>query len=355
MRKILLTVIIFSLSLFFLGAVTATYQAKPHLHFQTFNEVYQTRYGGTGTNPFTGKLVTHIGAFTIDTEGLTVQNLALFSQLDTNYEFKGPRTTGPNAKFGFRPASVVFYNNQQWGGYLDQGTKTPIEPRGVPMNGTIIVDFYLVSDEPASVFIMDGAYTHNAGQMNTFYVSFATQSDFWNATFDPMSVNGGEPGQSLPYLDGGPEFTDEEIPYGDPPVVETLDYAISVLNERSISLFDAIEDKKTKVADLQASVTNGAPNMSYALDVVFTNYANTNPFRMTLQDNSNNSPTIPYKLFFNNEEAKPGKRITWDGLSNLTKTLEIQVYGINAQAAQQALAGYYQDTIIVNVIPVDTI
>lgn len=349
---LLITIALFLLTSLF-GAVEATYQARPALNFQKFNDIYQQRYGGVGGNPFPGKLATHIGTFTVNTGGATVRNFALNSTHDNNFYFSGPRSTGTGT-FGFVAASVVKYGNKLYGTKLYYPPRHPIQPTNFPMTGTIVIDFYLISWEDDIFFVEDGTYTHTSGKMPPFSVTFSTsQSDFWSASFDPMSVNGGTPGQSLPYLHNGSDtFPDEEIPYGDPP--ELVNYTFTIINKKSLNLPDAYGDNKGEVATAQLTLSNGDPNKNYGVTVIFTNQTNTNPFRMVIPDLPN-SPSIPYRLYFKNKVVTPGGLNSWDGLSNGVYTETIRVTQVNQTTTEVLPPDTYRDTIVVTIIPNDTV
>jgi hypothetical protein len=360
MQKVLLTaLVLLFLILMPATAVVATYQAASVLHFEKFNDVYQQRYGGIGGNHFAGKLVTHIGTFTIDTQGATIQNLALNSTHDDNYYFTGPRTTGPNASFGFFVGSIVQHGNTLWGSSLNQGHKNPIQPTGHPMKGTITVDFYLISWEGAQFFIEDGTYTHTQGQMSNFSIHFSTDGDFWNASFDPMSVNGGTAGQALPYLSGGGSLSDNDIIYGDPP--DLVQYSFSINDNLDvINLAHATDSNKTRVATSTITTQAGNTASTYGVTVTFTNSENAPPFRLKhVEQNGNGGnrlSSIDYSLYFNNTLVDPGDSVPWYGLPpSGTRSLDIMVTGVNHQQAHNALSGEYRDIVYVTVTPIDTI
>lgn len=352
-RPIILVLLLSLLSPLF-GAVTATYKAKPVLHFELFDDVYQQRYGGIGGNHFAGKLVTHIGSFEIETGGETVRNLSLNSSHDYNFYFKGPHIKNPEASFGFFLGSIVKYGNSLWETYLNKGARNPIEPMGHPMTGTITVDFYLVSWEGASVFVKDGSYTHTSGNLPPFSVAFSTGGDYWNASFDPMSVNGGVPGQSLPYFhDGSDTFPDEEIDYGDPP--ELFSYNFTIKDEQAITLSDAFGSNKAQVAKAEMMVVNGTPFKTYGVEVLFTTLDQSSTFEMK-RVGMPSATTIPYTLLFGNEEVEPGMVIDWDGLKNGQMAARaIQVTNISQHATSTLLSGTYRDTIYINITPKDTV
>ena len=135
---------------------------------------------------------------------------------------------------------------------------------------------------------------------------------------------------------------------------EQANYDFLITNKQAITLADAVGNRKAKVAEAQITITNGQANKDYGVNVIFTNQANTNPFRLTMQ-NVNNRPTIPYSLYFNNKTVIPGGDNEWTGLKNgITKSLDIQVTDVSVNDATMALAGSYQDVIIVNISPLDT-
>jgi len=190
--------------------------------------------------------------------------------------------------------------------------------------------------------------------MTPFSVTFSTSAkDFWGATFDPMSVNGGTPGQTLPYLYTGTDtFPDEEIPYGDPP--DLVNYSFTIIGQRPIELADAYGDNKAEVATAHLSLGNGDTSKSYGVEITFTNDAGTNPFQMVIPEDDN-SPTIPYRLYFDNKIVTPGRSHDWDGLTNGTYTKAIQVTRIDQSTAELLPPGTYRDTIIVTISPKDTV
>ena len=135
---------------------------------------------------------------------------------------------------------------------------------------------------------------------------------------------------------------------------EQANYDFLITNKQAITLADAVGNRKAKVAEAQITITKGQANKDYGVNVIFTNQANTNPFRLTMQ-NVNNPPTIPYSVYFNNKTVIPGGDNEWTGLKNgITKSLDIQVTGVSTNDAAMALAGSYQDVIIVNISPLDT-
>ena len=218
----------------------------------------------------------------------------------------------------------------------------------------IILDFFLVSYNPARVFIENEKYTHESGTVGTFSISFSSENiDFWNADFDPVV---GENGQTLleqPYLESGAIIPEEEIPYGDPTEYSHYDFTI-IDNQDHFDLFSAIGNKTAYLATAQVIVSNINATNTYGMTLAFTNQTNTDPFKMSLVGGSG-SHYIEYKLFFNNTMVVPGIPIDWnEPVVNGTFIKAIEVTQIQESAVENLLEGTYSDTITVNLTPKDS-
>ncbi|MDY0304722.1 MAG: hypothetical protein RBQ65_08815 [Sphaerochaeta sp.] len=327
------------------AAITATYEPNPNFHFEkSFAPL------------ITGRLVAHIGTLTFNTNGENFFDPNIIHvNLSTQFGFTGP-IVWPNSnpkieETFFHLYAVSTIKNKTQANPIWQGDgASPIRTDNGNLNvNVLVVQLYLVSDQPWSVYSLNSAYSLTTGTLGNFSVAVANQGGGYDQGGMDISLNGNPPGTSAPILPPGTSPTNPTIVYGDPP--PQVNYDFSIINTQAINLLDGVGALKTKVADARIIVTNGQANTEYGVNVIFTNLANTNPFRLTMQD-VNNPPSIPYSLYFNNKMVIPGGDNEWTGLENgVQETLVIQVTEISADDANQALAGYYQDTIVVNILP----
>lgn len=297
------------------------------------------------------------GRYTINTNGETIYSLGVHTNISDPIFFKGKTTWGEGSTVGFQAKAIlkcgtIFTKSDLW-----QGLKNPIHPQATPLKGTITIDFYLISNNNASIFIEDETFTHVSGTtVGTFYVSYLTDKDtgFWGNNNIPIQGEDGQPIPAQPYLESGTATPQEEIPYGDPP--DNVHYEFSIFNEQPIELLSACGTEKAQAATAQVTVSNGDPSKSYGITLTFTNLNNTPPFKMTLSDNLPDPPSIAYQLFFNDTlVTAPGGSADWDNLSNSTFTKHIYVTGVNETTANSLPQGTYKDIVYVSITPNDTI
>lgn len=332
------------------ATITATYEPNPYFHFEK------------GFSPLnTNRLVAHVGTLTFNTGGDDFFDPNIIHvNLSTQFGFTGPMVW-PNSDPKIRESFFTLYavstikNKTQVTPIWEGDGSSPIRTGGGNLNvNVLVVQLYLVSDQPWSVYVLNAAYALTTGTLGNFSVAVANQGGGYypgGGGFD-ITLYSPHPGTSAPILPPGTSPTNPTIVYGDPP--EQANYDFLITNKQAITLADAVGNRKAKVAEAQITITNGQANKDYGVNVIFTNQANTNPFRLTMQ-NVNNPPTIPYSLYFNNKTVIPGGDNEWTGLKNgITKSLDIQVTGVSTNDAAMALAGSYQDVIIVNISPLDT-
>jgi|LSQX01.1.fsa_nt_gb hypothetical protein len=330
--------------------ITAEYIAASPLHFEQ------------GFYPLnTSKIVMHLGTLTISTDGEALIDPNLLNMnLSTQFGFTGPVwwSTGPWAEpkmqetyFHLWAFSTVNGVTQANPLYESDGSQ-PLRAGGGNLSvSEFVAELYLVGDQNWTIYEENATYTLTKGSLDTFTVAVAKGPSGFDNGGTLIAVNGRSPEIATSILPANTQPTDPII-YGAPP--EQANYDFLITNKQAISLADAVGNGKAKVADAQITITNGQANKEYGVNIIFTNQANTNPFRLTMQ-NVNNPPTIPYSLFFNNQLVIPGGDNEWTGLKNgITKSLDIMVTGISADDANKALAGSYQDVIIVNISPLDT-
>lgn len=214
-----------------------------------------------------------------------------------------------------------------------------------------IVYFYVVSEQPLSDYKFGGLYTLNSGVFGDFQVAVATSGSGYPDGGVNISVNGAPPESNTPVLSPGSSSSDPTIIYGDPS--DQVMFFLTIKDQQIISLAQAKGNSKAKVATAEMDIINGASGVEYAVDVIFTNLANTNPFELVWQGGGSTPPSIPYYLFFNEHPVTPGNSVPWSGLVNGPQSKNIFVTGVDEDDIQQALSGHYEDTIVVNIVPVD--
>nr|WP_319474187.1 hypothetical protein [uncultured Sphaerochaeta sp.] len=212
-RKTVLVVFLILPSFLVIGAI-ASYTTYP-LYLESYNTIYLDKYGSSGTNHYPNLMDMHLGRFTVDTQEDTIRSFALHSNISNEFTFRGRTTWSPNkiSSLGFHPVAILKYGSKLYNSNLNQGIINPINPTNTPMTGAIFIDFYLVSYNPASVFIENERYTHKSGTAGNFSVSFSSDTiGFWNANLDPVEGENGQPLPELPYLDSGTITPEDEIP-----------------------------------------------------------------------------------------------------------------------------------------------
>lgn len=355
MKKRMLLILLLSLPSLLVAGVIATYTTYP-LHLESYNSIYLDTYEGTGTNHYQGCMAMHMGRYAIDTQGETVTNFALISNISNEFELYGPTKNNENVDvaIGFHPVAIVRYETQLYNSNLNQGYKNPINPTNTSMTGEIIIDFYLVSYEPDSIFIEHVQYAHTKGSFGNFSISFSSDgNDFWNASLTPVSGENNLPIPEQPYLISGATVPEEGVPFGDP--TEQVLYSFVILdNVNTFDLAKAINRKRAHLATAQVTISKTKSTKPCGVRLTFTNQTNTNHFMMSHEDESV-SQTIEYKLFFNGSTIDPGDSVDWDGLTyGKTFQKDIEVTRIKKRDVDDLLEGLYSDTITVNLTPKDS-
>lgn len=350
-KRMLLTLLLILPSLLAAGVI-ATYTTYP-LHLESYNSIYAGKYEGIGTNHYQDLMAMHMGRCTIDTGGETLQNLALFSNISNEFSFSGRTWWNPQSltSLGFHAVAILKYESQLYNSNLNQGYKNPINPTDTSMTGDITIDFYLISYNPASVFIENEAYSHTSGTIGTFSVSFSTgDEDFWNAEWEPVVDESNQPIPAQPYLGSGEETPEESVPYGDPKFHSSF---VILNNEEEFDISKAIGKKKAYIATAQVTISNADTTKPCGVRLTFTNQTNTDTFMMRHEDESV-SQTIAYKLFFNGSTIDSGDSADWDDLSNGVFSEPIKVTQIKKSDVDNLLEGAYRDTITVTLTPKDS-
>ncbi|MFA5448442.1 MAG: hypothetical protein WC233_09235 [Sphaerochaeta sp.] len=324
MKSLRILFLLLLLPIYLHAAITATYEPVPALHFEK------------GFSPLnTNKLIAHIGTLTIHADGEELFDPNILNvNLSIKVAFTGPMQWGGLAQIQetfFHIYAVSTVNGVTQANPLWYDSMQPLRSENGNLNvANFVAELYLVGDQDWSRYTPNATYTMTQGMLGGFKVGVANSEHGYNGSNSTLiSVNGNPP--KLP----SPQIT--------------------IKGQQAISLHQAIGSLTTRVAEAEVVIHNGANGKQYAVDVVFTNLFNTSPFHLVWQGGGSNPPSIPYSLHFNNSNVTPGQPIRWEGLTHTPQSKDILVTGFTASAAQQALAGYYQDTIIVNVIPVNTI
>ncbi|NLK05234.1 MAG: hypothetical protein GX315_02620 [Spirochaetales bacterium] len=355
MKKRMLLILLLSLPSLLVAGVIATYTTYP-LHLESYNSIYLDTYEGTGTNHYQGCMAMHMGRYAIDTQGETVTNFALISNISSEFELYGPTKNNVtvDVAIGFHPVAIVRYETQLYNSNLNQGYKNPINPTNTSMTGEIIIDFYLVSYEPDSIFIENVQYAHTKGSFGNFSISFSSDgNDFWNASLTPVSGENNLPIPEQPYLISGSTVPEEGVPFGDP--TEQVLYSFAIFNNHeSFDITKAFGLDETFIATAQVTLEYADPTKLYAVTLTFTNQTNSDTFMMT-HENPSVDQTIGYKLSFNGYTIDPGDSVDWNGLSEGSSNKDIKVTQIKKSDVDKLLEGLYSDTITVNLTPKDSV
>ncbi len=353
MKRILLMVIVFLLTTLPVFGVIATYSTYP-LKLESYNSIYMNKYGGTGTNHYQDMMAMHIGRFTIDTQGPKIRSLALISNISNEFEFIGPTTWNPDSTdtLGFHGVAILKYGSALYNSNLNQGNINPINPTNTPMDGIITIDFYLISHNPASIFLPNKNYTHQSGIVGNFSISYSKKNkDFWNTDFDPMPGPNGLPISPQPYLGSGTVTPDVAVPYEDPNV-PLFDFSI-IEQQESFDLQMAIGNSLALIAKAQVIVSNADASDPCGVTLTFSDGTAHEFFSMSHTEDSE-LPNISYKIHFDGNILGPGDSVDWVGFVNNTYTKDMFVTGISQTEVDNLVEGTYSDTITIHLTAKDT-
>lgn len=344
----LLAILLLLLPLSVGAAITVTYEPTPAFHFEPSFPPLDT-----------GRLVGLIGTLTFTaTEGSNLyQPVLMTTAMSFEFNFTGPMAwSGPgqynNESSFFRLYAVSTANGKTEAVVMWHGNNAQMLRSGTEQITTnpLVVKLYVQSHHPLSLYKPGGTYVLTTGTLGGFQLVMANTTGGYNSGgTTALSVNGATPTTNTPVLAPGTNPS-APIVYGTPP--PPVQHAFSIINKQTINLLNAVGNLKAKVAEAQITVSNGLANTNYDVNVSFTNQTNTSPFLLAMKDVTN-PPTIPYSLYFNSRTVNPGEAIVWNGLKNGTKTLDIMVTGVSSTHANLALAGFYQDTIVVTIVPIN--
>lgn len=360
-RTLLLTFLLFFLlSPLLFSAVVASYMPASPLYLQPYQKLHLALYGDGSGGDFPNKMAIYLGRFNIDTQGEIVTNFRIISPISTAHiSFIGPIVGNPSYDVYFYPIAQLVYNN---GGTLAPFTDVyhangvnPIKPSNTPMQGIVTIDVFLVAKYYPNVdfFTPGGTFTHNRGTFGTFSLGYSTSSQGeWSETYSPVVGENGEPLSELPVLAAGTNDPDEPIQYEDPEPI-ACQFSIQEM-PGDFPIYNAVGANAALVAKAELTVLNLGAVTTHQVDLTFTNAEQSSQFALK-QTNGDPPHTIPYSLLFGSTPIFAGDTTRWEGLINGTQYKDIFITGIDQQDAETALAGTYQDTIYVQITPVDTI
>ncbi|AEV28536.1 hypothetical protein SpiGrapes_0695 [Sphaerochaeta pleomorpha str. Grapes] len=345
--------LIISFSSAFLGAdITATYEPDPHLVFTT------------GNSPFdSSDFIAHLGTLTFQSSENTFFSPYLIDlNMNNHFTVIGPTTWNPDKEDQDTSGcivAVIQYNGIKqitniWGnGGRDY--QPLLETNGNLKTSRIVSDFYLLSDQPASVFIQGSSYRLISGSLGTFNAG-ATTNNGQNITkslfyikinSQTLPSNGSAPYPAIPINTN----IAAPIPYPGKP--DPVGYLFSIISEEYFDVENAIGLNPTKVGTARLVLCNPCASTSYGVDVKFTDSNNGTDFSLGL-DGSKSVYTIGYSLRFQSSDVKVTNPIPWDNLHEGINDQNIYVTGIDATKAELAPSGDYSDTITVTITPKDT-
>ncbi len=215
-----------------------------------------------------------------------------------------------------------------------------------------IIDLFLVSHQPASLYIENESYTLASGALGSFNVKVSQDSDHNNRVFVPVNgqnipPGGAPPADPIPIPEAGSGTPIPDIPYGDDPV--PVMFQINILENSPFVLSQAYNND-VKVATAELIVVNGESGQTYGVEVKFTNPQNANTFSLRPQDKPNGY-AIPYRLKFGSINNVVGNTLyDWNNLSPTGgNSRDIKVYDISRSVVENAPAGTFEDTILVEI------
>jgi hypothetical protein len=223
---------------------------------------------------------------------------------------------------------------------------------------TFVADFYILSHQPASIYKPGAVYTFTDTTPWSFNVGVAKNSSgAYYSNLDFISVNGA----TIPSDGSAPSPVTVNqnqitpVPYVDPTQSSSsVEYMLSVIDEASFDVDNAIGTKTTKAAIAQMTLANTTSGTSYGVYIKFKDSNNDTTFSLGL-DGSKDIYTIDYTLKFLSQNVEGGVPILWDSLTEGINQKDILVTGISQSQAELAPAGDYSDTITISVTPIDTL
>lgn len=315
--------------------------------------------GSPGAEAFkNNQFILPIGTLTFDSDEPYYDPTIFLSDNSTHFWFYGPTSWNPTTgdPTAFRMARVSTIGSKTTMKMLDWGTggdslattdKAITQPQ-------FIAYLYLVSDQPASVYIENAVYDHISGDFGAFTVAIANTSAGHSNGVTLLPVTGtGSANQPTEILQNGSTVIPPLVPYGDPG--QPIHFALSLINQQSFPIERAYTGlPPVRIAIAQVSLSNAVPGRPYGVNVTFSDEDVSDKFHVRL-DGAYSLSAIEYSLVFGNMLVIKGKPIGWAGMYSGIYTKDIYVTGISETAVQAAPEGQYLDTVTVTITPSDYI
>lgn len=352
-RRVFLIVLLCLASQLLMGAITAEYVPAPALYFDLGNTI-STPNTPIGTFS-SDKLVGYLGTITITTVGEELRGPELKGVGATNeLKFLGPYDQ-------WNPNEMIATNFNVWMKTSLENTarqiyladKADINGWGNDLitQNPVVIDFFLVSANPAKYYHPKAQYTLVDGAVGSFHIEVKDINYKKKYIQIDTPSEGGAPGTPTPIIPGTP--TVPEIPYGEIPVVEPVTYDLTIVTDGAFALEQAYGfTQSAQVATAHMTVSNGEANKKYKVDIKFSNAENSPSFTLKGVD-TNHGYVIPYSLMFGGEVVTGGGVKQWYTLDNGANQRTISVTGITRTIAEAAPSDTFKDTIYVEVIPVE--
>lgn len=341
------------------GAITATYSPASYLNFKRGDEV--SRLPATPLGTFSSdRLVAYLGTIIITRDG----GDAYYRPVLVNYDNAAAiYVRGPLSGWGGGIHDTQFYV------YAKNTMRSEAHPLWLAQSeanlynddwnlnpqitdNPFIVDLFLVSHHPASLYIEDESYTLPQGALGSFNVKVSIDSNHSNQEFVPVNgqsipPDGTPPADPIPIPEAGSGAPIPEIPYGDDPL--PIMFQINIIENSPFVLTQAYNND-VKVATAELIVVNGEEGQTYSVEIKFTNPQNSNTFSLRPKDKPNGY-AIPYRLKFGSINNVVGNTLyDWDSLSPVgVNSKDIKIYDISKTVVDNAPAGIFEDTILVEI------
>ena len=323
--------------------ITVNYTPSPYLYFERGNAPFSQ-------NDFVAKL----GTLVFDNpDGDIIQDPLLLSYNgDLQFTFTGEMDHDRPEDSNFRLASAW---NNKWR-YIDNQTSHLLKNENLQLTDTSVsIGIYLISTQKANRYIEGAIYTWTSGTFGSFNLQIQDEDDQNNNVYVPVNgqeiIEGQPPSSTTSLLQPGQTIPDDPIPYGDP--IEQVNFLLSILQVENFPIEDAYIGSQIQVAEAQLMLQNGIEGFPYAVNITFRNAQNNPNFYLHLNNNES-LYAIPYVLLFGTQEVTGGISLTWENLLYPSNSKPISISGIERTQAEAALAGTYQDTIFVEITPIDS-
>ncbi len=375
MRRVLFSILIFLLLTQALlhsattTEYTSTYVSAPSLQFGYGAPAPLNAYSSADTGIYPDDFSSLLGTLTITTTGNTLFDPSIiclnFDPETISIEGYVKDNTTNSVVYTEIPIKVMAVtvrdNAVIASTIILSGSTSLVKSTGnvLPSGGTITSYICIVALENFT-FIPGTTYTVPEDEpLGAFGV---TTDGTGNETYEvPISVNDAEPTDTAPIVVPDVGDTTPDIPYegeSDPLVPA---YDVSIFQDyTSFDISSALNGNKAKVADVDILVTNGISGTEYGVYVAFSQPTSDPTFYLHL-DGDSALHAIPYRLYLAGVEMTKNQFIEWRDIyipsqsTFTTVSKEISVSVDSGTEVDTALAGDYKDTVLVVIMPLDTI